>query len=132
MRRLLQALATAYAVTAYTHGGQGFEEPAHSREEAALPATTPPPNQGDTHPIDDVLERTRSELLAIPGFAGVGHGQTPDGNDAIIVWVTDPGAAERVPTEIEGYTVIVNIVPGGFRAYEGQERFGEPGIDTTT
>jgi hypothetical protein len=119
MRRLLQALATAYAVTACTQGGQGFEEPTHSREEAALSATTPPPNLGGTHPIDDVLERSRPELLAIPGFGGAGRGQTPDGNDAIIVWVTDHDAAERVPTEIEGYTVIVNIVPGGFRIYEG-------------
>jgi hypothetical protein len=119
MRRLLRALATAYAVTAYTHGGQGFEEPAHSSEEAALPSTTPPPVPGGTHPIDDVLERTRPELLAIPGFGGAGRGQTPDGNDAIIVWVTDSDAAERVPTEIEGYPVIVNIVPGGFRVYEG-------------
>ena len=119
MRRLLGALATVYAVTASTHGGQGFEEPAHSQEQAALPVTTPPPNQGDTHPIDDVLERIRPELLTIPGFAGVAHGQTPDGNDAVIVWVTDPDAAKRVPTEIEGYPVIVDVVPGGFRAYEG-------------
>jgi hypothetical protein len=120
MWQLLEALATAYVVTASTHGGQGFEEPAHNHEEAALPATTtPPPNQGGTHPIDGVLERIRPELLAIPGFAGVGRGQTPDGNDAVIVWVTDPEAAERVPTEIEGYPVIVNVVPGGFRAYEG-------------
>jgi hypothetical protein len=119
MRRLLQALATALAVMVYTRGGQGFEEPAHSGEEAALSATTPPPNQGGTHPIDDVLERNRPELLAIPGVAGAGHGQTPDGNDAIIIWVTDSDAAGRMPTEIEGYTVIVNIVPGGFRAYEG-------------
>src|SRR5215204_2760852 len=99
MWRLLEALATVYAVKAWTHGGQGFEEPAHSREDAALPSTTtPPPSQGGTHPIDSVLERTRPELLAIPGFAGSGHGQTPDGNDAIIVWVTDPNAAKRVPT----------------------------------
>jgi hypothetical protein len=119
MRRLLRTFATAYAVTACTNGGQGFGEPAHNGEEAALPATTPPPNLGDTHPINEVLERSRSELLAIPGVAGAGHGQTPDGNDAIIVWVTDPSAVERVPTEIEGYTVIVNVVPGGFRAYEG-------------
>jgi hypothetical protein len=119
MWRLLEVLGTAYVVTVSTHGGQGFEEPAESHEEAALPATTPPPNQGGAHPVDDVLERHRPELLTIPGFAGVGRGQTPDGNDAIIVWVTDPDAAERVPAEIEGYPVIVNVVPGGFRAYEG-------------
>jgi hypothetical protein len=119
MRRLLQALAAAYAVTAWTSGGQGFEEPAPGREEAALPTTTPPPNQGGTHPIDAVLERSRPKLLAIPGVAGTGHGQTPNGNDAVVVWVTDPRAAERVPAEIEGYPVIVNIVPGGFHAYEG-------------
>ena len=119
MWRLLEVLGTAYVVTAFTHGGQDFEEPAESHEEAALPTTTQPPNQGGTHPIDGVLERYRPELLTIPGFAGVGRGQTPDGNDAVIVWITDPSAAERVPTELENYPVIVNVVPDGFRAYEG-------------
>jgi hypothetical protein len=127
MWRLLEVFAMAYAVTAYSNGGQGFEEPAHGQEEAALPATTPPPNQGGTHPIDDVLERNRPELLSIPGFAGVGRGQTPEGNDAIIVWVTDPDAAKRVPTEIEGYPVIVNVVPGGFRALNDEGSGGDQG-----
>jgi hypothetical protein len=129
MWRLLEALATVYAVTACTHDGQDFEEPAHSREEAALSSTTtPPPSQGGAHPIEDVLERTRPELLAIPGFAGSGHGRTPEGNDAIIVWVTDPDAAKRVPTEIEGYPVIVNVVPGGFHAQQAAGAWGGQGL----
>jgi hypothetical protein len=117
MRRLLQALATAYAVATLTHGGQGFEEPANGGEEADLPVTTPPA-PGGRHPIDDVLERNRPQLLAIPGVAGIGHGQAADGMDAVIVWVTDAAAAERVPREIDGYSVIVNTVPGGFHAYK--------------
>jgi hypothetical protein len=116
MRRLLQALATAYAVAVLTQGGQGFEEPAGS-EDAGLPVTPPPSTPGGRQPIDDVLERSRPELLAIPGVAGIGHGQTADGKDAVIVSVTNALAAERVPTEIGGYAVIVNTVPGGFRAY---------------
>jgi hypothetical protein len=140
MLRLLLALVAVYALTAY--GGRGFEEPAdmgedaalpattpplssgfeepsEMSEDAALPATTPPPSSSGANPIDDILERSRPELLALPGVVGTGHGRTQDGADAIIIWVTDPGAAEHVPTEIEGYPVIVNTVPGGFRAYEG-------------
>jgi hypothetical protein len=117
MRRLLQALATAYAVAALTEGGQGFEEPADGGEDADLPVTPPPSTSADSQPIDDVLERSRPELLAIPGVTGVGHGQTADGKDAVIVWVTNARAAERLPAEIDGYAVIVNTVPGGFRAY---------------
>jgi hypothetical protein len=117
MWRLLLALAAAYAVAALTEGGQGFEEPANGGEEAGLPVTTPPPAPGERHPIDDILEHSRPELLAIPGVAGIGHGQTADGKDAVIVWVTEAVAAERLPTEIDGYPVIVNTVPGGFRAY---------------
>ena len=118
MWRLLQAFTVAYALTAWSLGGPGLEEPANNGEEAALPGNAPPPYAGDTHPIDAVLERSRPELVAIPGVAGAGRGQTPDGDAAIIVWVTDSQAAERLRPEIEGYPVIVNIVPGGFRAYE--------------
>ena len=117
--RLLQALVRAYVVTSCAHG-QGFEEPAASGEEAALPSTTPPSGPGGTHPIDDVLDRSRPQLLAIPGVVGAGHGRTQDGDDAVIVWVTDPTAAENLPTDLEGFTVIVKTVPGGFRALEGQ------------
>jgi len=116
--RLPGALVTAYVVTACAQG-QGFEEPATSGEEAALPSTTPPSAPGGTHPIDDVLDRSRPQLLAIPGVVGTGHGRTQDGDDAVIVWVTDPAAAESLPTDLEGFTVIVKTVPGGFRAFEG-------------
>jgi hypothetical protein len=116
--RLFLALASAYALTAYNSGGRGFEEPAGRGEEAALRATGPPPSSGRADPVDDILERSRPQLLAIPGVVGTGHGRTQKGDDAIIVWVTDAAAAERVPADIEGYPVIVNTVPGGFVAYE--------------
>jgi hypothetical protein len=89
---------------------------------------TPPSLQPHHHqalaadPIDDILKRSRPELLALPRVVGTGHGRTPEGDDAITVWVTDPEAAERVSTGIEGYPVIVNTVPGGFRAYEVSSR----------
>jgi hypothetical protein len=119
MRRLFLALAAAYALAAYGYDSQGFGEPAEMGEDAALPATPPPPGPGGPDRIDEVLERSRPELLAIPGVVGIGHGRTQDGDDAIIVWVTDSGAADRLPAEIEGYPVIVNTVPGGFHAYDG-------------
>lgn len=50
------------------------------------------------------------------GVEGVAHGLTPDGHDAVLVWVSTAKAAETLPTEIEGYPVVVAHVPGGFHA----------------
>jgi hypothetical protein len=116
MRRLLGILAVACAAIACAQQTPPFEEPvATGGEQAALPVDAPPALEH--HPTDAVVEGHRDQLLAVPGVAGVGHGRTPDGSDAILVWVTDARAADQLPAEIDGYAVIVDVVPGGFRAF---------------
>jgi len=93
-----------------------FEEPAATGgEQAALPVGDP--RDLERHPTDAVVDAHRQRLLAVEGVVGVGHGRTPDGNDAVLVWVTDAGAADRLPRELDGHAVIVDVVPGGFRAF---------------
>ncbi|TFD75939.1 hypothetical protein [Cryobacterium fucosi] len=86
-------------------------------EGAALPDAPLPPNLNvNAHPVDEIIDLNKERLLALGGVDGVGHGLTPAGDDAIIVWVSDAAAADRVPTEIDGVPVIVEQVPGGFHA----------------
>jgi len=85
------------------------------REEAALPEAPPPPNV-NAHPVDEIIDRNKQELLAVAGVEGVGRGLTATGDDAVVVWVSDAAAAQRVPAEIAGVPVIVEQVPGGFHA----------------
>jgi hypothetical protein len=118
MRRLLFALVTACAVTSCAQQDSGWEEPSASAgEEAAMPLLPPPDPGGDAGPMRDVVERNRQELLATSGVVGVGSGLTPAGEDAVIVWTTDGRTADHLPTEVDGYPVIVHVVPGGFRPF---------------
>jgi hypothetical protein len=78
-------------------------------------SNTPPPGP-DPHPIDSAIRSWHDRLLAVVGVEGVGHGLTPDGRDAVLVWVSAATAADALPTEIEGYPVLVLHVSGGFHA----------------
>jgi len=93
--------------------GQGdFEAPRGDDEQAAVPFT---PGTGPARsPIDEVLERNISALRAIEGVAGVGHGRTPTGDDAVVVHVGDASVRDRLPGDVEGYPVEVIVIPGGF------------------
>lgn len=92
-----------------------FGEHDPKSENAELPFSgEPPPAPG--HPMDTVLERFNSKILAIPGVEGTGRTLTSTGADAIQVWIRDSSAAGHVPSMFEGYPVIIEIVPGGFHA----------------
>ena len=75
-----------------------------------------PPPGPDPHPIESAIDSWRDRLLATVGVEGVAHGLTPDGHDAVLVWVSTVSVADSVPTEIEGFPVVVEHVPGGFHA----------------
>jgi len=115
MRRLLGILAVASAAVTCARQTPPFEEPTADGEQAAVPVGAPP--DLERHSTDAVVEAHRRHLLAVAGVVGVGHGRTPDGDDAVLVWVTDARAADRLPRELDGHAVIVELVPGGFRAF---------------
>jgi hypothetical protein len=96
-------------------GGQGggFEAPHGGEEQAAVPFT-PGPGAAPS-PIDAVLERTTPGLRGIEGVVGVGKGLTAAGDDAIVIHVRDASVRDRLPETVEGYPVIVEVVPGGFK-----------------
>ena len=118
MRRLLIALVTAYAVMGCAQQVSDWEEPSASAgEQAGLPLLPPPDPAVEAGPMRDVVERNRQELLATPGVVGVGSGVTPAGENAVMVWTSDHRTADHIPADIEGYPVIVHVVPGEFRPY---------------
>lgn len=71
------------------------------------------------HPsIYDVKSKHEVEWLKVPGVTGVAVGSRTKGSGlAIKVYVSQPGkdAAQRIPTEVEGYSVEVEV-SGEFRA----------------
>lgn len=121
MRRYLELLLILGASSAFTaqDGGRAdFEAPARRDEEAALQVGAPPPPPvHDPHPLDRVLERHRASLAALDGVAGAGHGVTTAGDDAVAIWVSRADVAEQLPSTLDGYPVVVHVVPGGFDAY---------------
>jgi len=58
--------------------------------------------------LETVLRRRSGELASLPGVAGVAQGQE-GGRPCIRVFVgtDDPDRVERIPSELEGYPVVV-------------------------
>lgn len=87
-------------------------------EDAAMPyspaeeSTTTNTSSG----LEQVKQNHEQELMAIEGVEGVGIGRSKIGDDAIIVYLRDEGAKERVPRTIAGYSV-ETIVTGIIDAY---------------
>ena len=50
-----------------------------------------------------------ARLLAIPGVTSVGLGRGPAGGEAVVIGVVDPGVAARLPSEVAGVPVVVEI-----------------------
>jgi hypothetical protein len=48
-------------------------------------------------------------LLAIPGVTSVGLGRDAAGGEAVVVGVVDAGVAARVPREIGGVPVVIEV-----------------------
>jgi hypothetical protein len=50
-----------------------------------------------------------AKLLAIPGVTSVGLGRDAAGGEAVVVGVVDAGVASRVPREIGGVPVVIEV-----------------------
>jgi hypothetical protein len=72
------------------------------------------PEQPEGDELDEVIARTAAELKHTKGVHGVGRGYAQPGRDAIVVFVDNDGVKTSLPTEIDGYPVAVEVVPGGF------------------
>jgi len=60
--------------------------------------------------IEEVRKAWEKRLMAIPGVMGVALGLTRDGREKCIkVYVNRKASAARIPSEIEGYPVEVEI-----------------------
>ncbi len=59
--------------------------------------------------IREVKARHEPDLLATPGVVSVGIGLAADGEQAIIVGISEdtPAVRESLPTALEGYPVVV-------------------------
>lgn len=132
MRRLLLAILVADIVAAYAQGGSGGWEgprPTGGGEDARLPDMTPPPPPETVSAVDEAVQRSGPDLLALPSVVGVSSGQAPDGEPVVLVWVTDSKAAQDIPKDLGGYPVVVHVVPEGFTAYSSPAATHE---DTST
>lgn len=56
-----------------------------------------------------VLASEEARLLSIPGVTSVGLGHGPAGGEAVVIGVVDPGVAARLPSEIAGLPVVVEV-----------------------
>lgn len=50
-----------------------------------------------------------ARLLGIPGVTSVGRGHDPAGGEAVVVGVVDAGVASRLPREIGGVPVVIEV-----------------------
>lgn len=86
----------------------GFDPPegdVRGREDAAVPY---PKEKEPTHAAS-VKEKHEVSLMAMDGVEGVGIGRGLLGDEAIIVYVRDQQAALRVPKELDGVPVQVQV-----------------------
>jgi hypothetical protein len=89
---------------------EDLEMNAFEPEDAAMPYSPEEDTTTDTSsPIEDLKESHERELMAIDGVEGVGIGRSRIGNDAIIVYLRDEGARNRIPRSISGYPVEILI-----------------------
>jgi hypothetical protein len=63
-------------------------------------------------------DRHERSLMAIEGVLGVALGMTRIGDDALIVYARDESVRRRVPSEVDGFPVEVQVT-GEIDAYTG-------------
>lgn len=68
-----------------------------------------PPDVAPPTPLGSVLAGEESKLLAIPGVTSVGLGRAPAGGEAVVVGVVDAGVASRLPRQIGGVPVVIEV-----------------------
>lgn len=59
--------------------------------------------------LGSVPESEEARLLAIPGVTSVGLGRDAAGGEAVVVGVVDAGVAPRLPREIGGVPVRIEV-----------------------
>ena len=75
------------------------------REEAAITY-----NPGaDQSPALVAQQKHEATLMALDGVEGIGIGQDPIGNPAIVVYVRDQGVSDRLPKDLDGVSVQVQV-----------------------
>ena len=84
------------------------EPPDDLGPEVAGKSYNPDPVRG-TSGIAVVKERNEARLLAVDGVEGVAIGRDQGGRDALLVFVRDESVQSRLPAEVEGFGVIVEI-----------------------
>ena len=76
-----------------------------SQEEAAMPYTPEP----DQRPAVAIKQKYEGRLMALNGVEGIGIGQDPIGNLAIVVFVRDQEVSGLIPKELDGVPVKVQV-----------------------
>lgn len=100
-------------------GSKKFRSPfegSPEHEEAATPYQPASRSDAPQHPIELARDRHEADLLAIDGVLGVGVGRTSIGDEAILLYLRDESARDRVPRTIAGYPV-ESIITGPIDAY---------------
>jgi hypothetical protein len=75
----------------------------HMTEEAAMSYTPEEPEPAS--PILRAKRKHEALLLAIDGVEGVGVGRDRLGNDAIVVYLRDETASQRLPKHLDGFPI---------------------------
>ena len=74
-------------------------------EEAAMPYN---PDEG---PHAEIIQQAEAQFMTREGVVGVGIGNSPTGDDALVVYVIHDGAAKTLPATFSGLE-IVPVVSG--------------------
>lgn len=83
-------------------------------ENAAI-SYQPDDEQAGSGAIQVALVEAERQLMHRKGFKGIGVGQTPKGQDAIVVYVEDQQTLTQLPSTVSGFPV-VGVVTGDVRA----------------
>lgn len=69
-------------------------------------------DEGDMQSIQNVKAENESRLFALSGVVSVGIGLDSAGSEVIVVGLdrARPGTQERIPSELDGYPVRVEII----------------------
>lgn len=66
--------------------------------------------------VEEVMLDHEERLLQLPGVTGVGIGQNAVGDAAIIVYLEEKCSAAKLPKQLNGFDVVVEIT-GAIDAY---------------
>ncbi len=66
--------------------------------------------------VEEVMLRHEGALLRRPKVTGVGIGQNAVGDDAIVVYLEEKSAAAGLPSDLEGFEIIIEVT-GPIDAY---------------